>query len=316
MTFAGVFSYLVFFLIFVGIYAIMTLGLNIQRGFAGLFNIGIAGFWAVGAYTSAIMTKGPSPDHLGGFGMPFIVGLLVAGLISALVAFLVGIPTIRLREDYLGIATIGIAEIIRLVIKNEAWLTNGVRGISAIPKPLAGSFGSNYNLFFLMLVVLTIAFFYYLSEKGINSPWGRVLRAIREDEEVVKAVGKNVVRYRLEAFVLGAFIMGVGGALYAHFTSFISPAAFRPMQATFLVWIMLIIGGSANNFGSIVGAFLTWGIWTGTEFLTGMLPAAYTTQAAAVRVILIGVFLEIILLNRPEGLFSEKKYSSASTADN
>lgn len=315
MTFAGVFSYLVFFLIFGGIYAVMTLALNMQRGFAGLFNIGIAGFWAVGSYTSAIMTSGPSPDHLGGFGMPFIIGLLTAGLIAALLAFLVGIPTIRLREDYLGIATIGIAEIIRLVIKNEAWLSNGVRGISAIPKPMAGSFGSNYNLFFLMIVVVIIALFYYLSEKGINSPWGRILRAIREDEEVVKAVGKNVVRYRMEAFILGAFMMGVGGGLYAHFTSFISPEAFRPMQATFLVWIMLIIGGSANNFGSIAGAFLTWGIWTGTEFLTGMLPAAYTTQAAAIRVILIGVFLELILLNRPQGLFGEKKYSRASTAD-
>ncbi|CCU79741.1 Branched-chain amino acid transport system permease protein LivM (TC 3.A.1.4.1) [Halanaerobium saccharolyticum subsp. saccharolyticum DSM 6643] len=314
MTFAGVFSYLVFFLIFVGIYAIMTLALNIQRGFAGLFNIGIAGFWAVGAYTSAIVTKGPTPDHLGGFGMPFIVGLLTAGLVASVLALLVGIPTIRLREDYLGIATIGIAEIIRLVVKNEAWLTNGVRGVSAIPKPLAGIFGSNYNLFFLLIVITVIVIFYYLSEKGINSPWGRVLRAIREDEEVVKAAGKNVVRYRMEAFILGAFMMGVGGALYAHFTSFISPEAFRPMQATFLVWIMLIIGGSANNFGSIVGAFLTWGIWTGTEFLTGMLPAAYTTQAAAVRVILIGIFLEIILLSRPQGLFGEKKYSSKKTA--
>jgi len=240
---------------------------------------------------------------------------LAAGIDASILALLVGIPTIRLREDYLGIATIGIAEIIRLVIKNEAWLTNGVRGVSAIPKPLAGIFGSNYNLFFLLIVAAVIAIFYYLSEKGINSPWGRVLRAIREDEEVVKAAGKNVVRYRMEAFILGAFMMGVGGALYAHFTSFISPEAFRPMQATFLVWIMLIIGGSANNFGSLVGALLTWGIWTGTEFLTGMLPAAYTTQAAAVRVILIGIFLEVILLSRPQGLFGEKKYSSKSAAN-
>ncbi|MFN2339926.1 MAG: branched-chain amino acid ABC transporter permease [Halanaerobium sp.] len=315
MTFAGLFSYLLFFLIFAGIYAVMTLALNMQRGFAGLFNIGIAGFWAVGAYTTAIMTKGPSPDHLGGFSMPFLVGLLAAGIISALLAFLIGIPTIRLREDYLGIATIGIAEIIRLVIKNESWLTNGVRGISAVPKPLAGKIPFNYNLFFLLIVVLIIALFYYLSERGIHSPWGRVLRAIREDEEVVKAAGKNVFRYRMEAFVLGAFMMGVGGALYAHFVSFISPEAFKPMQGTFLVWIMLIIGGGANNFGSIVGALITWGIWTGTEFITGMMPAAYTTQAAALRVILIGVFLEIILLNRPEGLFAEKKFSS-SAAEN
>jgi branched-chain amino acid transport system permease protein len=291
----------------------MTLALNMQRGFAGLFNIGIAGFWAVGSYTSAIMTTPPSAEHLGGYNLPFVLGLLAAGLVAALLAFLIGIPTIKLREDYLGIATIGIAEIIRLVIKNEEWLSNGVRGIAGIPKPMAGFLGHNYNIFFLLIVVLIIAIFFYLSEKGINSPWGRVLRAIREEEEVVKAAGKNVVRYRMEAFVLGAFMMGVGGALYAHFTSFISPEAFKPMQATFLVWIMLIIGGSANNFGSLVGALLTWGIWTGTEFLTGMLPAAYTTQASALRVILIGVFLEIILLSRPQGLFGEKKYSASSS---
>ncbi|SFL48177.1 branched-chain amino acid ABC transporter permease [Halanaerobium salsuginis] len=313
MTLGGIFSYLVFFLIFTGIYAVMTLALNMQRGFAGLFNIGIAGFWAVGSYTSAIMTTPPSAEHLGGYNLPFVLGLLAAGLVAALLAFLIGIPTIKLREDYLGIATIGIAEIIRLVIKNEEWLSNGVRGIAGIPKPMAGFLGHNYNIFFLLIVVLIIAIFFYLSEKGINSPWGRVLRAIREEEEVVKAAGKNVVRYRMEAFVLGAFMMGVGGALYAHFTSFISPEAFKPMQATFLVWIMLIIGGSANNFGSLVGALLTWGIWTGTEFLTGMLPAAYTTQASALRVILIGVFLEIILLSRPQGLFGEKKYSASSS---
>lgn len=307
MNMTGIFSYFIFFLTFAGIYAVMTLALNMQRGFAGLFNIGIAGFWAVGSYTSAIITKGPTPDHIGGFNMPFLVGLIAAGLVSGLLALLVGIPTLRLREDYLGITTIGIAEIIRLIFKNEAWLSNGVRGVAAIPKPLKDFTGDYYNLFFLLIVILTIALFYYLSEKGIKSPWGRVLRAIREDEEVAKAAGKNVFRYRMEALIFGAFMMGVGGALYAHFTGFISPEAFKPMQTTFIVWIMLIIGGSGNNFGVLIGSLITWGIWTGTEFLTGMLPAEFTTQAATLRVILIGVFLELVLLNMPEGLFPEKK---------
>lgn len=307
MNISGLLSYFIFFLTFTGIYAIMTLALNMQRGFAGLFNIGIAGFWAVGSYTTAILTKGPTPDHIGGFNMPFIIGLIAAGLVSGLLALLIGIPTLRLREDYLGITTIGIAEIIRLIFKNEAWLSNGVRGVAAIPKPFKDFAGEYYNLFFLLIVILIIALFYYLSEKGIKSPWGRVLRAIREDEEVAKASGKNVFRYRMEALIFGAFMMGVGGALYAHFTGFISPEAFKPMQTTFIVWIMLIIGGSGNNFGVLVGSLITWGIWTGTEFLTGMLPAEFTTQAATLRVILIGVFLELVLLKMPEGLFPEKK---------
>lgn len=308
MTISGLLSYLIFFLTFAGIYAIMALGLNMQRGFAGLFNIGIAGFWAVGAYTAAILTKSPSPNHLGGFNTPIIISLLAAGIFSAILAFLIGIPTLRLREDYLGISTIGIAEIIRLIFTNEAWLSYGVRGISSIPKPFRDIFGQYYNLSFLALVLIVITIFYYLSEKGIKSPWGRVLRAIREDEEVAKASGKNVFRYRMEALVFGAFMMGVGGALYAHFTGFISPEAFMPMQTTFIVWIMLIIGGSANNFGVLIGAVITWGIWTGTETITSMLPAQYVTQAAAFRVILIGVFLEIILLNMPDGLFPERKF--------
>lgn len=309
MNITGILSYLIFFLTFAGIYAIMTLALNMQRGFAGLFNIGIAGFWAVGSYTTAILTTEPSVNYLGGFGLPIIVGLFVSGLISAFLALLVGIPTLRLREDYLGITTIGIAEIIRLIFKNEAWLTYGVRGISGISKPLRDLAGKNYNIVFLIVVLAVIALFYYLSEKGIHSPWGRVLKAIREDEEVAKAAGKNVFRYRMEALVFGAFMMGVGGALYAHFTGFISPEAFKPMQTTFIVWIMLIIGGSGNNFGVLIGSVITWGIWTGTEFITGMLPAAYTTQAATLRVILIGLFLEFVLLNKPEGLFPEKKYN-------
>jgi branched-chain amino acid transport system permease protein len=309
MNITGILSYFIFFLTFAGIYAVMTLALNMQRGFAGLFNIGIAGFWAVGAYTTAILTTKPSVNYLGGFNLPIIIGLIAAGLVSALIALLIGIPTLRLREDYLGITTIGIAEIIRLIFTNEAWLSYGVRGISGIPKPLREVVGNYYNIVFLIIVLAVIALFYYLSEKGIHSPWGRVLRAIREDEEVAKAAGKNVFRYRMEALVFGAFMMGVGGALYAHFTGFISPEAFKPMQTTFIVWIMLIIGGSGNNFGVLVGSLITWAIWTGTEFITGMLPTAYTTQAATLRVILIGVFLEIVLLNMPEGLFPEEKYN-------
>lgn len=312
----GILSYLIFFLIMAGIYAIMTLGLNIQWGYTGLLNFGIAGFWAVGAYTSAIITKPSVTEHLGGFGLPFIVGIIVSGIVCGILALLIGIPTIKLREDYLGIATIGVAEIIRLIIKNEEWLTNGVRGISGIPKPLYTIFAGDYNLFFLLLVLLIIVVLYLSIEKGIRSPWGRVLKGIREDEEVVKAAGKNVTRYRLEALVFGAVVMGIGGSLYAHFTSFISAKAFEPMQGTFLIWVMLIVGGSGNNLGALFGSLLIWGIWTGTEFFTTMLPASIATQAAALRVILIGILLEIVLLTKPEGLLGEKKSTSVIFSKN
>ncbi|PRX29293.1 amino acid/amide ABC transporter membrane protein 2 (HAAT family) [Orenia metallireducens] len=304
-------SYLIFFLIICGIYGIMTLGLNLQWGYTGLFNIGVAGFWAVGAYTSAILTKPPVPEHLGGFNLPFIVGILAAAVVSGIIAFLIGIPTLRLREDYLAIATIGIAEIIRLIVKNEEWLTNGVRGISGIPKPFHSLLGNAYNFFYLILVIVVLAIIYFIIQRGIQSPWGRVLRAIREDEEVATTAGKDVFRYRLESLILGAMIMGVGGAIYAHFTSFISPEAFKPMQGTFLVWVMLIIGGSGNSLGALLGALITWSIWSGTEILTSFLPSAITTQAAAFRVILIGVLLEVVLLTKPEGLLGEDPHVSS-----
>ena len=304
-------SYLIFFLIIAGIYGIMTLGLNLQWGYTGLFNIGVAGFWAVGAYTSAILTKAPSPDHLGGFNLPFIVGLLAAALASGIIAFIIGLPTLRLREDYLAIATIGIAEIIRLIAKNEGWLTNGVRGISGIPKPFQNLVDSGYNFFYLIIVLAILAVIYFISRRAIGSPWGRVLRAIREDEDVARAAGKKVFRYRLEALVLGSMVMGIGGAVYAHFTSFISPEVFKPMQGTFLVWVMLIIGGSGNSLGALVGAIITWSIWSGTELLTSFLPPTITTQAAAFRVILIGVLLEVVLLTRPQGLLGEDRHVSS-----
>ena len=213
MELGGVIEYGLFFLSFVGIYALLSLGLNLQWGLTGQFNIGIAGFFAVGAYTSAILTTAPSPHHLGGFGMPLVVGLIVAMVLAGLVAVLVGLLTVRLRTDYLAIATIGIAEIIRLGLKNEEWLTNGVRGIPGIPRPFAETLGQSDGVFLLVIVVL-ILMVYLALEAARRSPWGRVLRAIRENEDGVRAAGKHIERFRLEAFVVGSMIMGLGGALF------------------------------------------------------------------------------------------------------
>lgn len=302
MNYLGFYHYGLYFLTTAGIFGIMALALNLQWGLSGVFNLGIAGFFAVGAYASALMTGAPTPDHWGGLGLPLPVGVLVAMLASGVLAFLIGAATIRLRSDYLAIATLGIAEIIRLIIKNAEGVTGGVRGIAGIPSP----FHADSQLVMLVIVLVAIGVLYWLAERARISPWGRVLRGIRENEDAAMAAGKYVTRFRLEAFVVGSAFMGLGGALYASSIGFISPEAFRPVYGTFLIWVMLIAGGSGNNIGALVGTFLVWLVWSFSSLLTDLLPGALATQAGAVRIFLIGLLLQVILLARPEGLLPEK----------
>ena len=313
MELAGLFTYFVFFLTVAGIYAVLSLGLNVQWGFTGQINIGVAAFFALGAYSSAIITTAASPHHLGGFGLPFLIGIVAAMVTSGVLAFFVGLITLKLRGDYLAIASIGIAEIIRLFLKNEGWLTNGVRGIPSIPKPLAGLTEQWDALLFLLVILAFVLLTYLALERLYRSPWVRVLRAIRVNEDAVQAAGKNVLRFRLEAFVLGSMVMGIGGGLYAHFTTFISPSAFDPMFGTFLVWVMLIAGGSGNNKGALLGAVIIWGVWSGTEIFTSRLPELWVTRASAIRIFLVGALLECILIFRPQGLLPEKPPETPGT---
>jgi len=306
MQLSGLLAVLVFTGIFASIYALLSLGLNLQWGYTGLFNVGVAGFYAIGAYTSALLTTPPSPYHLGGFNLPIPVGMLGALVTSGVLAYIVGLPTLRLREDYLAIATISIAETLRLVLKNEAWLTNGVQGIRDIPRPLPQTFGSFYDVFYLGLLLLTVAVVYLASERLIRSPWGRVLKAIREDEAVAASVGKDVFHFKMQALILGAMLMGLGGSFYAHYVKFISPDTFNPLMGTFLIWVMLMAGGSGNNGGAIVGAAVIWGLWSLSDLLTDNLPSPLDTRASYLRVMLIGFVLQGILLKRPQGLVPEK----------
>lgn len=307
MELSGVLAVGVFSGIFAGIYALLSLGLNLHWGVTGLFNVGIAGFYAIGAYTTAILTAPAMPQRFGGFGLPMPLGMLGAMLASGMLALLVGVPTLRLREDYLAIATISIAETLRLVLKNEAWLTNGVQGIRDIPRPFPQAFGSFYDVFYLGLVALSVLVVYLASERLLRSPWGRVARAIREDEGVAASVGKHVVRFKMQALVLGAMIMGLGGSLYAHYVKFISPDAFQPLMGTFLVWVMLMAGGSGNNRGAIAGAVIIWGLWSLSDIATGLLPPPLDTRASYLRVMLVGLVLQLMLLKRPQGLIPEAR---------
>ena len=309
MELGGLLAYGVSFLTFVGIYGVLALGLNIQWGYTGLFNIGIAAFFAVGAYTSAILTTAPAAEHLGGFGWPILAGMAAAMAVAGVLALAVGLITIQLREDYLAIATIGIAEIVRLVIKNEDWATNGVRGLFAIPQPFQDvlASGRTRQAVYLLVVAAAVAAVYWANERIRKAPWGRVLRAVRERETAALAAGKDVARFRLQALVLGSMVMGLGGALYAHSVQFIVPSAFEPVAGTFLVWVMLIAGGSGNNKGALLGALVVWGIWSATEIFASQLPAVFATQVSAARLAMIGALVIAILLWKPDGLLPEER---------
>jgi branched-chain amino acid transport system permease protein len=319
MDISGILSYVISLAIMGGIYAVFALGLNVQWGYTGLFNVGLAGFFAVGAYTSALLTT-PMPEgvyatyaqQLLGLNLPFPLGILGAAVVAGILALIIGIPTLRLREDYLAIATIGVAESIRLIFNNESWLANGPRGLTGLPQPLRSWVEpQHYHYLYLIIVVMAAAVLYWAIERGIRSPWGRVLRAIREDEAAAAMHGKNVFGFKLQALVLGSAIMGIGGALYAHYVRAISPDAFTPLFGTFLIWVMLMLGGSGNNKGAILGAFLVWGIWTGSTFVTDhTLPPSWAARAPYVRFLLIGLIMEVIVLWRPQGLLGEERQVS------
>jgi len=303
----GLFFYFVGFLIAGGIYAVLCLALNVQWGYGGLFNAGIAGFFAVGAYTSALLTAAPSLTHVGGFALPIPVGLAAAALLSGAAGWAVAKICVRLKSDYLAIASIGIAEILRLVVVNEDWLTNGSLGVSNIPRPLDGFVrGRESDIVFLLFVWLIVLVVFVVCHRLHNSPWGRTLRAIRDNEAAAAAVGKDVARFRLQTFVIGCAIMGVAGALSAHYFRFLSPDATEPILVTFLVWVMLMVGGSGNNLGAIAGALVVWGIWSLTEIATNRLPGEWATRSAYIRMLLIGLLLQWVLQRYRSGLIPER----------
>lgn len=308
MEAAALLNYLAFFLVFAAIFGVMTLGLNLQWGFCGLFNVGVAGFVAVGAYASALLTGPPEPDRFGGFGLPVAAGWLGAMLLAGLVALVVGLATLRLREDYLAITTFGIAVVIQLVALNAQALTGGPFGIQSIPKPLAEALGTGlaWNAAYLAVVLGVLGLAWWALERLVASPWGRVLRAIREDELAAASLGKRAAAFRLQAFVLGCMLMGLAGALYAHFVGYIAPEDFLPIL-TFQVWAMLIVGGSGNNAGAVLGAAVVWLVWSSSGgLIRALLPAAEQARGAALQVVLIGVLIAAILVLRPRGILGER----------
>lgn len=300
-------AYCAFFLTVALTYAVIVLGLNVQWGQTGLFNVGVAGFVAVGAYVSALLTSPAVEGRVGGFDLPIIVGWLGAFVASGLLSALIGWMTIRLRADYLAISTFGIAVTVQLAVLNLEGITGGPFGISLIPRPFGDLVGRSlaFSLANLALLVAVVFGLYLMLQHLAKSPWGRALRAIREDEVAAEALGKSPRRFRIEAFALGGAIMGLGGAAQAHFIGFIAPENYLPML-TFQVWAMLIVGGSGNNRGAILGALLVWALWAASSAVVEALaPAGEQARAASLQTVIIGVALCAILLFRPQGLLPE-----------
>jgi branched-chain amino acid transport system permease protein len=307
-TLSGWLSYGSFFLVFATAFALITLGLNLQWGYTGLFNVGVAGFVAMGAYTSAILTTPEAADRLGGWGWPVAAGMLAAMLTTGVMGLLVGVLTLRMRDDYLAITTFGIAVVVQLLATNLIALTGGPFGVQFIPKPLQAWLGTGtvWTLAYLALALALLGTAYWALQRLTTGPWGRALRAIREDEQAAASLGKRAYVFRLQSFVIGSMLMGLGGAVYAHFVGYIAPEDFLPIL-TFQIWAMLIVGGSGNARGAILGAYVVWGFWAlSGGMIRGLISQAEQARAASLQVVLIGVLIALVLVLRPRGLMGEQ----------
>lgn len=281
--------------IYICIYSILAISLNLEAGYGRLMNFGKVAFFAIGAYTSTLLSMA---------GAPFIIGLLTCVLLSSLFGFFVALPAVRLRADYLAIVTLSFGEILRLFFLNEQWLTNGPMGIRGITQPLYFAFRENYLLFYASLVFVFLLICYFFSEKIINSPFGRTLKAIRDDEDAVAAFGRDTFKIKIKVFMISSGMAGIAGALFAHYITFISPDMFFP-SLTFSIWTMMVIGGSANNLGVIAGAILIQFFERGTRFIKDFVELPI--EPSNLRIIIIGLLLILFILYKPDGIIKERK---------
>jgi branched-chain amino acid transport system permease protein len=390
--------------------AIMALGVNLQWGIAGLFNVGIMGFVALGGLAVVLTSMPPVAEawaaggvrawfgillgaltvfgsamvykrtrkgwlvalillvgfvvynwvrdpavtaieavdpaatgYLGGLGLPVVLAWPVGGLLAAGAAWIIGKTALGLRSDYLAIATLGISEIVIAIIKNEDWLSRGVKNVNGLPRPVpneidlqndpgfvetAAGLGldptlastlyvkTGYALMFsAVLIVLLI-----LSQLALKSPWGRMMRAIRDNETSARAMGKDVTFRHLQVFILGSAICGIAGAMMTTLDGLFAPTAYQPLRYTYLIWVMVIVGGSGNNLGAVLGGFLIWFLWIQVEtvgpdimvFLTSGLAEGSALKAhlmdsvAHMRLLTMGVILLLVLRFSPRGLLPER----------
>jgi len=303
-------TYLLFLVSLAGMYALLSLGLNVQWGYAGLINFSVAAFFGLGAYVPALLSASGSPLP---WDVSPIAGLFVAVAATVVLALAIGIPTLSLREDYLAIASLGLAEVLRLVVRNQQSWTNGTNGVGGIPLffegvPVLGTFASDigtvdvgiYTLGYqfwngllnFLIVAAFVAGSYLVLRRVHRSPWGRVLRTIRSDEDLAEALGKNTYAFRMQAFVLGSVVAMLAGVYYAYSNYFITPDIFDPIF-TFYAWIAVILGGSGSNRGALLGGVVIVAIVEGTRALG---------VGASWRLFAVGALIVVIMRFRPQGV--------------
>ena len=308
-------------LTFAGIYGLAAIGINVHFGWTGLLNFGHAAFMGIGAYTTVLLI----PHSLGREGVVISTGLplplaIILGLIaSALLGLLLGLPTLRLRGDYLAIVTIAAAEIFRLLVRDFEDLTGGVYGIIQFSDSLQNSrpdfitqFSENYNissaqLWVGLLTWFSIVFVLIILAMLKKSPWGRALRAVREDEDAVRALGKNAVLLKLQSFMLGAAIGGLSGIFLVFNYGTVQASTFVPVL-TFYVWAALILGGVGSLGGPALGAVIFWVIIAGTDTISRFLfESPDGQQLAGVRFVIVGLLIMFCMIFKPSGILGDKE---------
>ncbi|HUW71390.1 MAG TPA: branched-chain amino acid ABC transporter permease [bacterium] len=292
------------------IYIILALSLNLLNGFTGLFSLGHAGFMAVGAYVSALLTMTPAQKEMNFFlqpivpflrtvQLPFIIAIIIAGLCAALVAVVIGVPALRLRDDYLAIATLGFAEIIRVLITNAQSLTNGAQGLKGIPK---------YSTTWVVWGAATIAVLFMLAL--VRSSYGRTMKAVRDDEIAAEAMGVNVFKVKSTSFVISSFMAGIGGALLGHMISTIDPKMFT-LVLTFNILLIVVLGGNGSITGSVIAAFMVTVLMEALRFLDMPMDFLFikTDGLPGLRMVIFSILLMIVVLYRQRGLMGNKEFS-------
>jgi branched-chain amino acid transport system permease protein len=235
--------------------------------------------------------------------MPMVVSFLLASALAGLAAWPIGLVALRLRDDYFAIVTLGFSETIRLVIVNESWLTNGVRGITGVPALFQGA-GSSAPLVTVGVLLIVNAVIIVVLQRIVKSPFGRALEAVRDDEIALTALGKSPSRFKIEVLILGSALAGLAGAFYGHYVTYIVPDQFVPLT-TFYIWMAVIIGGAGRVSGAIFGTVLLMGLLEGSRFLRDLIPAIPDTEMASVRIGAVGLLLILFMIYRPQGLLGD-----------
>jgi len=291
-------NFIIYLSIMIGIYSMLAMSLNFQVGFTGLINFGQVAFFCIGAYASSLLVVKA--------GVPILVGFLSAMTLSGIFGYIMSTPTKSLKSDYWAIATLASGEVVRLVALNEDWLTAGPFGVMDIPQILDGLISKDaYPACYLLLVIACTIIVYFFLKMLTNSPFGRNLKAIRDEEELCLSLGKDTQKLKLQAMVVAGMVAGLAGALFAFYITFISPENFLPIE-TFLMWAMIIVGGRGNHLGAILGAVVIQLFNMSTRFIGNYVPIGPDSMAS-LRMMIIGVLIIGFILYRPEGLIREKK---------